>query len=153
MAAPVLKPASAASPAARLLAWQCGLVLFLSTMLWQHAPTATALAPTPSDVSGVSIPYSPAEDLQAIDVAMIDGAQKQIDMAAFVLTAWPVMSALVRAADRGVKVHILLDGSELQYEHPSRAFQILSARAGVSIRVNRANGALMHLKSYCIERL
>jgi phosphatidylserine/phosphatidylglycerophosphate/cardiolipin synthase-like enzyme len=37
-------------------------------------------------------------------VALIDRAEHEIDMAAYVLTDWPVMQALTRAADRGVKV-------------------------------------------------
>jgi phosphatidylserine/phosphatidylglycerophosphate/cardiolipin synthase-like enzyme len=34
-------------------------------------------------------------------------------MAAYVLTDWPVMQALTRAADRGVKVRIYLDALSL----------------------------------------
>jgi phosphatidylserine/phosphatidylglycerophosphate/cardiolipin synthase-like enzyme len=33
---------------------------------------------------------------------LIDRAEHEIDMAAYVLTDWPVMQALTRAADRGV---------------------------------------------------
>jgi len=45
-------------------------------------------------------------------VALIDGARQEIDMAAYVLTDWPIMHALTR--DRGVKVRVYLDG------HPAR---------------------------------
>jgi hypothetical protein len=38
---------------------------------------------------------------------------REIDMAAYVLTDWPIMQALTRAADRGVKVRIYLDGTQL----------------------------------------
>ncbi len=34
-------------------------------------------------------------------------------MVAYVLTDWPVMQALTRAADRGVKVRIYLDDTQL----------------------------------------
>jgi hypothetical protein len=34
-----------------------------------------------------------------VDVALIDRAEHEIDMAAYVLTDWPVMQALTRAAD------------------------------------------------------
>ena len=43
------------------------------------------------------IHYAPAENLEHIDV--IDGARHEIDVAAYVLTDWPVMQALTRAAD------------------------------------------------------
>jgi phosphatidylserine/phosphatidylglycerophosphate/cardiolipin synthase-like enzyme len=46
-------------------------------------------------------------------VALIDRAEHEIDLAAYVLTDWPVMEALTRAADRGVKVRIYLDGTQL----------------------------------------
>jgi len=35
----------------------------------------------------------------------------EIDVAAYVLTDWPVMQALTRAADRGIKVRIYPDGT------------------------------------------
>jgi len=46
------------------------------------------------------IHYAPAENLERIDVALIDRAEHEIDLAAYVLTDWPVMQALTRAADR-----------------------------------------------------
>jgi len=45
------------------------------------------------------IHYTPAENLEHIDVGLIDGARHEIDVAAYVLTDWPVMQALTRAAD------------------------------------------------------
>ena len=59
------------------------------------------------------IHYAPAENLEHVDVALIDRAEHEIDMAAYVLTDWPVMQALTRAADRGVKVRIYLDALSL----------------------------------------
>jgi phosphatidylserine/phosphatidylglycerophosphate/cardiolipin synthase-like enzyme len=52
------------------------------------------------------IHYAPAENLEHVDVALIDSAQREVDLAAYVLTDWPVIQALTRAADRGVKVCI-----------------------------------------------
>jgi phosphatidylserine/phosphatidylglycerophosphate/cardiolipin synthase-like enzyme len=56
-----------------------------------------------------------------IDVELIDTAKHEIDFAAYVLTDWPVMQALKRAADRGAKVRIYLDGTL-----PARADKSLS---------------------------
>ena len=61
-------------------------VLFLATLVPCRAE------PTPA------IHYAPAENLEHIDVALIDRAEHEIDMAAYVLTDWPVMQALTRAA-------------------------------------------------------
>ena len=64
-------------------------------------------APCGADPAPV-IHYAPAENLKHIDVALIDRAEYEIDMAAYVLTDWPVMQALTRAADRGVAIRIYL---------------------------------------------
>jgi phosphatidylserine/phosphatidylglycerophosphate/cardiolipin synthase-like enzyme len=63
-----------------------------------------------------TIHYAPAENLEHIDVALIDTAQREIDLAAYVLSDRPVIKALTRAADRGVKVRIYLDASRLGEE-------------------------------------
>jgi phosphatidylserine/phosphatidylglycerophosphate/cardiolipin synthase-like enzyme len=95
--------------------------------------------------------YAPAENLEHIDVALIDSAEHEIDFAAYVLTDWPIMQALIRAADRGVKVRIYLDGTQLAEREPTKVFQDLADTPGVEIRVKRSRGAPMHLKSYQID--
>jgi phosphatidylserine/phosphatidylglycerophosphate/cardiolipin synthase-like enzyme len=99
------------------------------------------------------IHYAPAENLEHIDVALIDSAQREIDLAAYVLTDWPVIRALTEAADRGVKVHIYLDAGRLGETKGSKAIQALAETPGIEIRVKRENSALMHLKSYQIAAL
>ena len=37
----------------------------------------------------------------------------KIDIAAYVLTDWPVIQALTRAADRGMRVRFYLDATQL----------------------------------------
>jgi phosphatidylserine/phosphatidylglycerophosphate/cardiolipin synthase-like enzyme len=69
------------------------------------------------------VDYAPAENLEHIDVELIDSARHEIDFAAYVLTDWPVMQALTRAADRGVKVRIYLDGAQFAERDPTRVFQ------------------------------
>jgi phosphatidylserine/phosphatidylglycerophosphate/cardiolipin synthase-like enzyme len=98
-----------------------------------------------------TVHYAPAENLEHIDVALIDSARHEIDFAAYVLTDWPVMQALKRAADRGVRVHIYLDGTQFSEREPTRVFQDLVQTPGVEIRVKRSRGAPMHLKSYEID--
>jgi phosphatidylserine/phosphatidylglycerophosphate/cardiolipin synthase-like enzyme len=68
------------------------------------------------------IHYAPGKNLEYIDVALIDRAEREIDMAAYVLTDWPILQALTRAADRGVKVRIYLDGAQLAEREPAKAF-------------------------------
>jgi phosphatidylserine/phosphatidylglycerophosphate/cardiolipin synthase-like enzyme len=98
-----------------------------------------------------AIHYAPGENLEHVDVALIDGAQHEIDMAAYVLTDWPVMQALTRAADRGVKVRIYLDGTQLADREPAKVFQDLAETPGVENRTKHKARDPMHLKTYQID--
>jgi phosphatidylserine/phosphatidylglycerophosphate/cardiolipin synthase-like enzyme len=98
-----------------------------------------------------AIHYAPAENLEHVDVALIDTARNEIDLAAYVLTDWPILQALTRAADRGVKVRLYLDGTQLAEREPAKVFQDLAETPGVEIRTKRDHGAPMHLKSYEID--
>jgi phosphatidylserine/phosphatidylglycerophosphate/cardiolipin synthase-like enzyme len=70
---------------------------------------------------------------------------------AYVLTDWPVIQALTRAADRGVKVRVYLDGAQFAEREPAKVFQDLAETPTVEIRTKRDHGAPMHLKSYQID--
>jgi phosphatidylserine/phosphatidylglycerophosphate/cardiolipin synthase-like enzyme len=106
---------------------------------------AGALQPAPA------IHYAPGENLEHVDVALIDRAEHEIDMAAYVLTDWPVMEALTRAADRGVNVRIYLDGTQLAEREPAKVFLELAETPDVEIRLKHKSSAPMHLKSYQID--
>jgi phosphatidylserine/phosphatidylglycerophosphate/cardiolipin synthase-like enzyme len=97
------------------------------------------------------IHYAPADNLERIDVGLIDGARTSLDMAAYVLTDWPVMQALDRAARRGVKVRLYLDNGWLLEREPPPPLRALIANPQVAIRVKRSGAPLMHLKSYQID--
>ena len=84
-------------------------------------------------------------------MALIDGAEREIDMAAYVLTDWPIMQALTRAADRGVHIRIYLDGTQLAEREPAKVFRDLAETPGVEIKIKHETGAPMHLKSYQID--
>ncbi len=109
-----------------------------------------SLAPCSADPAPV-IHYAPAENLEHVDVALIDHAEHEIDLAAYVLTDWPVMQALTRAADRGVKVRIYLDGTQIAERDLTKVFRDLAETPGVEIRTKHKFAAPMHLKSYQID--
>ena len=67
------------------------------------------------------IHYASVENLEHADVALIDQAEHNIDLAAYVMTDWPVMRALIRAAQRGVKVRIYMDGGRIRRAGPHSA--------------------------------
>ena len=109
-----------------------------------------SLSPCAADPAP-AIHYAPAENLEHVDVALIDRAEHEIDMAAYVLTDWPVMQALTRAADRGVAIRIYLDGTQLAEREPAKVFFDLAETPGVEVRIKRDTGTPMHLKSYEID--
>jgi phosphatidylserine/phosphatidylglycerophosphate/cardiolipin synthase-like enzyme len=72
------------------------------------------------------IHYAPGENLEHVDVALIDRAEREIDMAAHVLTDWLVMQAFTRAADRGVAIRIYLDGTQPAEREQAKVFNDLA---------------------------
>ncbi len=97
------------------------------------------------------IHYAPFENLERVDVSLIDKAQYQIDIAAYVLTDWPVMFALLRAAERGVKVRIYMDRRRIGEREPVPPFRAILTHPNIDVRFKRAGAPLMHLKSYQID--
>ena len=79
-----------------------------------------------------------ARILNTSTLHLIDRAEHEIDMAAYVLTDWPVMQALTRAADRGVAIRIYLDGTQLAEREPAKVFNDLAETPGVEIRIKHA---------------
>ena len=102
-----------------------------------------AVCAAPARAADVEIHYAPAENLERVDVDLLRSAHTKIDMAAYSLTDWPVIDALIDAHRRGVVVRIVLDPSQ------QHALDRLREITG-SIRM-KAPGPYMHLKSYAID--
>jgi phosphatidylserine/phosphatidylglycerophosphate/cardiolipin synthase-like enzyme len=93
--------------------------------------------------TGVEVHYSPAEPLDAIDVALINTATSTIDLAAYTLTNPAVVDALLAASQRGVALRIVVDPRE-----PVNR----TALGDLPLEVRtKHGGALMHLKGYVID--
>jgi hypothetical protein len=97
----------------------------------------------PAGAEPVEIHYAPVENLERVDVEVLRSARAKIDMAAYSLTDWPVVDALVDAHRRGVAVRIVLDPSQ------QHALDRLREITG-DIRM-KAPGPYMHLKSYAVD--
>ena len=90
---------------------------------------------------GQDLHYAPEENLASLDVALIEQAGTDIDLAAYVLTDWAIINALNDAEARGVKVRIILD---------SRQQSDLARLSGEEVRRKRP-GPIQHLKAYEID--
>src|SRR5262249_17313301 len=101
--------------------------------------------------SPLIVHYAPVENLEHVDIALVDKAERKIDIAAYVLTDWPVILALIRAAELGVKVRVYMGARQFGGDHAAQLLQKLISTPGIEIRVKHAGAPLMHLKSYQID--
>lgn len=100
-------------------------------------------ASAPAAAGEVEIHYAPVENLERVDVDLLRSARVQIDMAAYSLTDWPVVDALIDAHRRGVALRIVLDPNQ------QHAFDRLREIEGFARTA--PPGPYMHLKSYAID--
>jgi phosphatidylserine/phosphatidylglycerophosphate/cardiolipin synthase-like enzyme len=130
--------------------WLFVLPAFLLGVAMERG-SSTAQPPGPVGAPA-EVHYSPGQDLESIDVALIGEATKQVDMAAYVLTDNAVIEALRKATERGVKVRIWRDANMAQKVGDFDVEAQLGARPqGIELRSNSPGGELMHLKGYCVD--
>jgi phosphatidylserine/phosphatidylglycerophosphate/cardiolipin synthase-like enzyme len=102
--------------------------------------------------------FSPAEDLEAPDIDLLNSATSTIDVAMYAFTDQRIEDSLAAAAKRGVKIRIYRDSLQLEDEEAraskrgaTSTTDHLKTIPGIEIRV-KARGKFMHLKSYCVDR-
>ncbi|MCC3244077.1 phospholipase D-like domain-containing protein [Methylocystis sp. WRRC1] len=125
--------------------------------LFMPALAAFLLAPEPQRAgplsqeptyAGVRVFYGPGADFESVDARLIGGARHSIDMAAYVLTDRALTSELGRAAMRGVKVRVYLDGEEMGRNAP---IETIAGAPNLEVRKKGRSRDLMHLKSYQVD--
>ncbi len=122
--------------------------MLMASVLALAGPAPVAMAD-----AGVELHWSPSENLEQVDLALIVSARRTIDMAAFVLTDYAVISALRERADAGVHVRLLLGGSELEEllrRNPSHPLRRAARHPNIEIKV-KPPAVLMHLKAYVVD--
>ncbi|MGJ0505833.1 MAG: phospholipase D-like domain-containing protein [Methylocystis sp.] len=125
-----------------------GLPVALAALLIAPEPQAAGPLSQEPLIAGLQIFYGPGDGFETVDARLINGARASIDMAAYVLTDRALVSALGRAAMRGVKVRVYLDGEETR-----RNAGVLDIADAPNLEVRRKarNRDLMHLKSYQVD--
>jgi phosphatidylserine/phosphatidylglycerophosphate/cardiolipin synthase-like enzyme len=112
-----------------------------------HHPLPGFAAAQDVETENSPIYFSPDTNLEEVDVAMIDRAQRTIDIAMYAFTDRRIAAALRRAAERGVKVRIYRDRE--QYEEEERrggsVRAILAGAPNIAVKV-KTSKELMHQK-------
>jgi len=110
-------------------------------------------ASSAAPASAAELHYAPLENLERLDVQTLNSARKTIDVAAYVLTDWPVVQALVAAAYRGVTIRVYVDGGQAGHDDMDTTgpFGKLVAAPHVTVKQKHPGRPIMHLKSYCVD--
>ena len=119
------------------LALACALLL---------APLAPA---APMSLSGaqVEVGFSPEGTALPLVLKVINGAQRDIEMAAFSLSSRPIAQALVAAARRGVQVRIVADAKQNSESYSVVPYLV---GQGIPVRLNDRYGEL-HSKYMLVD--
>ncbi|MBI2677982.1 MAG: hypothetical protein HYX28_04320 [Candidatus Koribacter versatilis] len=132
---------------------------------WKYHPAAEA-APVPPPFHSVPAGqvlsenhFSPAENLEQLDIARLEEARATIDIAMYAFTDEYLASRLRAVAARGVRVRIYRDRS--QYEQEQRiaaehngacATDQLRGQPNIEVRIKADRGRnIMHLKAYLVD--
>lgn len=106
---------------------------------------AILLLTSPAYAQTFETAFSPRQGATALIVKNLDQAKQSIDLAAYSFSSYPITIALKAANDRGVKVRVVVDKSQVK----SRMVALL-VNSGVSVRINREY-AIMHNKYAIID--
>ncbi|MBR1778743.1 MAG: hypothetical protein IJ752_09220 [Alphaproteobacteria bacterium] len=83
-------------------------------------------------------------------VSLINKTQRTIDAALYAINRKPIINALIAASQRGVRIRLLMDRTQLGASKNLRElYQLLEA--GVDLRVSKGKG-LMHTKMAIFDR-
>jgi phosphatidylserine/phosphatidylglycerophosphate/cardiolipin synthase-like enzyme len=122
-----------------------------------EGPCAEPIGPPGRGVlSLVAVHYSPAEDLEKIDLAALDTAKKSVDISTYAMDDKPIADELVKLAGRGVAIRIYRDKTQYEGEVARGAkgrADLNSLFKGVRNIHVKVKGviALAHLKSYLVD--
>jgi len=107
----------------------------LSVMLWSLQTQAfeSVSVSRPLAAQGTLEPaFAPWDDVEGKIVEVLQQAQRQILLQAYILTSKPIVEALLAAHQRGIEVRVLVDASQLGKSGHERLQQLHNA--GIEVR-------------------
>jgi phosphatidylserine/phosphatidylglycerophosphate/cardiolipin synthase-like enzyme len=119
-----------------------------SAFTWTESQFWTVRAAEGSD----QIIFSPAQDIERVDIDLINNAHATIRVAMFAFTDRAIAQALARAAARGVQIWVYRDRDQFEQED-ARHCQVMNALSGqtsIHVRV-KGSKELMHEKAMLVD--
>ena len=80
------------------------------------------------------IHYAPGDNIEHVDVGLIGGAEHEIDLAAYVLTDWPISKRSRGPPIAASRCASILTAIQLAEREPTKVFHDLAETPGVQIR-------------------
>ncbi len=96
--------------------WTIGLMALTLASVMSPVTHATEVR----NITSAEVYFSPEASGQKVLCGLIDGAQSLVRVAAFHFAETPILDALIRAHQRGIKVEVLLDKEHIEYR-PKKA--------------------------------
>lgn len=121
-------------------------------------PETRSIRPNPGTLAAFDPErFSPASDLEALDIAQLRKARSTIDIAMYAFTDRRIAEALTHAG-ANVQIRLYRDGEQFEHEQRQATFgapstsQMLAGHSRIHIRVKRGNPRdYMHLKDFLID--
>jgi phosphatidylserine/phosphatidylglycerophosphate/cardiolipin synthase-like enzyme len=144
---------------ARLVAM--AIVAIAVTLLYQHRREVPVSSFTPqpgkSEAASASDYFSPAQNLERLDIEQLNRAQRTIDIAMYAFTDRYLADQLIALARRGVVIRIYRDHQQFEEEQrgggrrsSESSTQMFSGETNIHVRVKHSHD-LMHLKAYLVD--
>jgi phosphatidylserine/phosphatidylglycerophosphate/cardiolipin synthase-like enzyme len=100
----------------------------------------------------VRVAYGPAQGFDTLDPELIAKAEKNIDMAAYVLSDQRIIEAISAAASRGVRVRLYFDPEQFhRIGGVNDNILALVNQPNVQARIKAEQNDMMHLKAYAVD--
>jgi phosphatidylserine/phosphatidylglycerophosphate/cardiolipin synthase-like enzyme len=95
---------------------------------------------------------SPQENLETLDIAAINSAKSTLDIAMYAFTDKPIANALIAAANRGVKIRLYRDKTQVKDKNDVLKKTNLLQAPSIKVKVkNNQFWNIMHLKAYLVD--
>lgn len=95
---------------------------------------------------------SPEVNLETLDIAVINSAKSSLDIAMYAFTDKPIAEALIAAANRGVKIRLYRDKTQIKDKNDVLKKTDLLHANSIMIKVkNNRFWNIMHLKAYLVD--